>query len=245
MESLLIKAIIKAVLLGLLLYPGTSNATPIDDHCAQFTAYGSPTANFSKSTQFLCRKNYAVIHSCAVKNPVAVMEHVTVAAVSGPAKRKDDFREDKEITAECRSTLNDYAGKPYDRGHMAPAANNTHSDEIMSESFLLSNMVPQVPHNNRGIWRMLEIAVRDKVKQSQQDIYTISGGIWQAGFSTIGNNVAVPTHLYKVIINKTTGEIIAYLMPNAPLAVKDLPDYRVSLEEVEKQTGLKFPRAKH
>ena len=122
----------------------------INQQCPQFTAFGAPQHQAQPGDQELCKLNYAVIHSCSKKNPIAVMEHITPAAISGSATRKDDFREDPAVTANCRSRLQDYAGQPYDRGHMSAAAGNTQSAQIMSESFFLSNMVPQVPNNNRG-----------------------------------------------------------------------------------------------
>ncbi len=213
----------------------------INKNCPQFTAHGAPQANFSPDTQQLCRKNYAVIHSCAMKNPVVVMEHITPAAISGPAKRQDDFREDTEVHGQCRSRITDYQGAGYDRGHMSAAGNNTQNATIMSESFLLSNMIPQVPNNNRGIWRILETQVRDQIRATGQSLYVISGAIFDANHAKIGNGVAVPTRLFKIIINKQTGRVTAFLMPNASLPVADLPRYQTTVEAVEQATGMKFP----
>jgi endonuclease G len=108
----------------------------------------------------------------------------------------------------------------------------------MSESFFLSNMVPQNPNNNRGIWRQLEIWTRDWAKAG--DFYVVSGAIYDPGYQTIGNGVGVPTRLYKIIHNRSTGQTQAYMMPNAPLPVKDLPKYQTTVAEVEQATGFKF-----
>jgi endonuclease G len=213
----------------------------INRQCPEHTAYGAPEAAWPATAQQLCKKNYAVIHSCAKKNPVVVMEHVTPADVNGPAKRRDDFREDPAVKPECRSTLADYAGTGYDRGHLVPAANNTQSAEIMSDSFFLSNMVPQVPNNNRGIWRILELQVRDAVRSTGQDLYVISGAVYDPGHLTIGNAVAVPTQLFKIIINKRTGTVTAFLMPNTAIPPADLPQYRTTLQAVEQASGMRFP----
>ena len=213
----------------------------INQQCPQHTAYGAPVHQNRPGDQELCKTNYAVIHSCQFKNPIAVMEHITPAAISGPAQRRDDFREDPAVSAQCRSRLQDYAGNPYDRGHMSAAAGNTQNDQIMSESFFLSNMVPQVPNNNRGIWRILEMQIRDQVVQSGQSLHVISGAIFAQGHITIGAGVAVPTHLYKVIINRQTGDITAYLLPNSALPVADLPKYKTTLQSVEQATGMRFP----
>jgi len=124
---------------------------------------------------------------------------------------------------------------------MSAAAGNTQNDAVMSESFFLSNMVPQVPNNNRGIWRILEMQIRDQVKATGQSLYVISGAIFAPGHATIGQGVGVPTHLFKVIINKNSGNATAYLMPNAALPVADLPRYRTTVQAVEQATGMRFP----
>lgn len=233
----------KKILLAVSLWAGmmASALAAINQQCPQHTAYGAPVYQAQAGDQELCKINYAVIHSCSKKNPVAVMEHITPQAISGPATRKDDFREDPAVTPQCRSRLADYAGQPYDRGHMSAAAGNTQNDQIMSESFFLSNMIPQVPNNNRGIWRILEMQIRDQVSQTGQSLHVISGAIFAQGHATIGQGVGVPTHLYKVIINKTTGNVTAFLMPNAALPVADLPKYRTTLQAVEQATGMRFP----
>lgn len=214
----------------------------INQSCGQFTAAGAPQYAAKPGDQEICHKNYAVIHSCSAKGPVAVFEHLTITAMSGPATRKDDFRPDPLVTPACSATLADYAtvGKTHDRGHMAPAKNNTINAEIMSESFFLSNMVPQVANNNRGIWKQLETFERQWASAPGTDFYIISGGIYDAGYVKTGNGLGIPTRLYKIIIEKNSKKVMAYLMPNSALPVADLPKYQTTVAEVEKATGFKF-----
>jgi endonuclease G len=202
---------------------------------------GVPQYQAQPGDQELCRTNYAVIHKCSVKAPIAVFEHLTIAAMTGPAKRKDNFRADPQVHEQCRATLADYAtvGRTHDRGHMAPAGNNTQNDQIMSESFFLSNMVAQVANNNRGIWKELETWERDWASKGG-DFYIISGGIYDPGHPVTGNGLGIPTRLYKLIYERNSGQTMAYLMPNAPLPVKDLPKYQTTVPAVEQATGMRF-----
>ena len=162
--------------------------------------------------------------------------------MTGPAKRKDNFHPDANVTPNCSASLADYAvvGKTHDRGHMAPAGNNTQTDAIMSESFNLSNMVPQVANNNRGIWKQLETWERQWAQAPGTDFYIISGGIFDQGHPVVGNGLGVPTRLYKIIIEKKSGKVMAYIMPNAPLPVADLPKYETTIAAVEQATGFRF-----
>ena len=230
----------KKIFLLLALLP-TMLWAQINQQCPQFTPFGTPQYVAKPGDQELCTTNYAVIHRCDVKAPVAVFEHLTVAAMTGPAKRKDNFRPDPQVFPQCQASLADYAtvGKTHDRGHMAPAGNNTQNDQIMSESFFLSNMVAQVANNNRGIWKQLETWERDWASKGG-DFYIVSGGIFDPGYPVTGNGLGIPTRLYKVIFEKNSGQAMAYLMPNAPLPVADLPKYQTTLQEVENATGMRF-----
>lgn len=230
----------KKLLLSLVFLP-LSALAQIAQQCPQFLPNGPVAYAPQPGDQELCKSNYAVIHRCSVKAPVAVFEHLTVQSMTGPAKRKDNFRPDPQVIPQCQATLADYAtiGKTHDRGHMAPAGNNTTNDNIMSESFFLSNMVAQVANNNRGIWKQLETWERDWASKGG-DFYIVSGGIFDPGYPVVGNGLGVPTRLYKIIYEKNSKQAMAYLMPNAPLPVQDLPKYQVPVQVVEQATGIRF-----
>lgn len=235
----------KKLLLTLLLVSSTTWAG-INQSCPQFTAAGVPAYTAKPGDQEICHKNYAVIHSCAVKAPAAVFEHLTIATMSGPAKRKDDFRPDPLVTPNCSATLADYAtvGKTHDRGHMSPAGNNTTDADIMSESFFLSNMQPQLANNNRGAWRLLESAEREWARQPGTDYYIISGGIWDTGYTKTGNGLGIPTRLYKIVYEKNSKKVKAYIMPNAAISpATDWPKYETTLANVQSATGMVFKLA--
>lgn len=227
----------------LALIPTFVYANPIDDKCPEHVTLGAPVSKLVENTQYVCHTNYAVHYRFDTKTAEYVVEHLDPQDVSGPSKRKDDFRPDDLIAPEHSATLEDYSGEPYDRGHLVPAGDNRANDETMSESFFLSNMVPQVPNNNRGIWRILESKVRDTALENR-DLYVVSGTIYEDGYKTIGDNkVGIPTFLWKVVYDKTTNSTIAYLMPNAELPVKDLPKYTTTVDHVEEVTGLNlFPK---
>lgn len=229
-------------LLVVLLFAPLLAFAQINQQCPQFTANGTPQYQVQPGDQEICHTNYAVIHRCSVKAPVAVFERLTVAAMTGPAKRKDNFRPDPLVYPDCSATLADYAtvGRTHDRGHMAPAGNNTQNDAIMSESFYLSNMVAQVANNNRGIWKQLETWERSWATAPGTDFYIISGGIFDQGHPVTGNGLGIPTRLYKIIIEKNSSNVQAYLMPNAPLPVADLPKYQTTMTAVEQATGMRF-----
>jgi endonuclease G, mitochondrial len=231
----------KLVLILSLLASATASAG-INQECPALTAAGAATYAAKPGDQEICHKNYAVIHSCAVKAPIAVFERLSSEDMTGPAKRKDDFRPDPKVTPACSATLADYAtvGRTHDRGHMSPAGNNTQDPATMSESFYLSNMQPQIANNNRGIWKQLETYEREWARQPGTDYYIISGGIFDVGHPKTGNGLGIPTRLYKIVIEKNSKKVRAWLMPNTALPVADLSKYETTVANVESATGLKF-----
>lgn len=230
----------KRLLIALLFVPALAWAG-IADQCPQFLPNGPVAYQAQPGDQELCKTNYAVIHRCSVKAPVAVFEHLTIASMTGPAKRRDNFRPDPQVYPQCQATLADYAtvGKTHDRGHMAPAGNNTQNDQVMSESFFLSNMVAQVANNNRGIWKQLETWERDWASKGG-DFYIVSGGIFDPGHPVTGNGLGIPTRLYKIIYERNSRQAMAYMMPNTALPVADLPKYQTTVQAVEQATGIRF-----
>ena len=102
------------------------------------------------------REGYALGYIEKHEQPAWVQYIMTGEEVSRrAAKRGDDFRPDPDVPTGS-ATPQDYTRSGYDRGHLAPAADMSFSVKTMSESFFMSNMSPQAPQFNRGIWSKLE-----------------------------------------------------------------------------------------
>lgn len=104
----------------------------------------------------------------------------------------------------------------------------------------MSNMSPQKPAFNRGIWKDLEALVRHFAIKEEKIVVT--GPILSKEKTlTIGaNKVTVPTHYYKVILDLTPPrKMIGFILPNEG-SDKPLAAFAVTVDEVEKATGLDF-----
>ncbi|MCJ1223366.1 nuclease [Toensbergia leucococca] len=194
------------------------------------------------------------------RNPLWVAEHITPAslALRGGDRRHSYFVEDTAIPEKFRAKLHDYFRSGYDRGHQVPAADAQWSQEAMNQTFLLTNMCPQVGDGfNRDYWAHLEDFCR-RLTNNYPSVRVVTGplylprkdgdGKWRVSYEVIGSppNVAVPTHFYKVIFaedGKTGGNVSvgAFVLPNAPIAnEKPLKDFQVPIEAVERASGLEF-----
>jgi len=164
---------------------------------------------------------------------------LTSEMITGNISRTDNFRVDTDVTTGS-ATLVDYKGSGFDRGHLCPAGDMSFSSTAMSESFFLSNMSPQDPSFNRGIWKKLESLVRSWAG-IEHEIIVVTGTIFIENKGTIGpNQVAIPGYYYKVIYD-LTGEqkMIEFILPNEK-STKDLKEYAVSVDYVEELTGIDF-----
>jgi endonuclease G len=135
----------------------------------------------------------------------------------------------------------DYKRSGYDRGHLAPAGDMSWSATAMQESFYYSNMSPQDPSFNRGIWKKLEEQVRTWADEMGA-VYIVTGPVLRGNLNTIGNNqVAIPNYYYKVVLSNTDGnaKAIGFILKNEG-SKSSLYNYAVSIDSVEKFTGIDF-----
>jgi endonuclease G len=156
-------------------------------------------------------------------------------------ERTNNFREDPLVKTKS-ALLEDYKKSGYDRGHLCPAGDMGWSEQTMSESFYMSNMSPQIPAFNRGIWKYLETDVREWAKQNKE-IIVVTAGVLQDSLPVIGsiNKVAIPKWYYKVILDYTLPEIkaIGFVLPNEG-SKQSVFDYAVTVDSVEHLTGIDF-----
>ncbi|ELC3158058.1 DNA/RNA non-specific endonuclease [Vibrio harveyi] len=224
------KNIILVSLVTLLSFP------TLAETCGQHLDKGMPSTN---SDQFLCRDGYAVGYNYDTKNADWVAYHITAESVNITNKRSNSFKEDTEMPDYARSTLADYKGSGYDRGHLAPSATMDFTRESMKQSFLMSNMSPQLPGFNRVGWRVLEEHVRDLANE-YNELYVVTGPIYQGNEGTIGNGVVIPSAFYKVILDPSFDEAIAFIVPHRDVSSSELANFITTIDEVEHQTGLDF-----
>jgi endonuclease G len=153
--------------------------------------------------------------------------------------RSNRFKQDPLIATQSASS-NDYRGSGYDRGHLAPAADMAWSKLAMDESFYYSNMSPQSPSFNRGIWKKLESQVR-RWALLYDSIYVITGPVLDSGLVSIGSNVSIPKRYYKSVLKYSDDipSVMAFLLPNEGSKLP-LQNFTLSVDSLEQISGLDF-----
>lgn len=134
-----------------------------------------------------------------------------------------------------------YKNSGYNRGHLCPAGDRTFSEKAYTETFLTSNISPQLREFNAGVWNRLENQIRDWARR-YNEVTVITGGVLENPIAKIGDEeVYVPSAFYKIVIRKTQSDFtaLAFLIPHSE-SEKDLKSFVVAIDEVESITKQDF-----
>jgi len=169
----------------------------------------------------------------------------------GNQARSNSFAPDKNLPSTITIVQpKDYAKSGYDKGHMCPSADRTSALPANTETFLMTNMQPQLHSLNAGPWKSLETYERGLAASGKQ-VEIVAGGVFTNSTATIGPGIAVPTANFKILVVQEPGQtasdvttstpVYAVIMPNkAESAGTKWTQFLVSVDEVERQTGYDF-----
>lgn len=201
-----------------------------------------PISKKQNPSLLLYREGYTASYNPETRTPNWVAWHLTASHTDGPVKRNGfSFQADQDIP-EPRVDTYDYMRSGYDRGHMCPAGDNHWNQKAMEQSFLMTNVCPQVPALNSGLWNTIEKQCRTWAEQ-YGDVYIVCGSIYfNQKHKTIGKNkVQVPEAFFKVILClRDKPKAIGFICRNASAKGHKKKDYVNSINEVERITGLDF-----
>lgn len=165
----------------------------------------------------------------------------------GSIDRQDDFRPDTTLPDGWYQVRpGDYTSSGYDRGHLTPSGDRTATVTDNSATFVMTNIMPQTPDNNRGPWRELEEYSRDLVYDGHE-LYIIAGAYGRSR-QINDNRITAPRRVWKVIVVldrpgaglnsiRNNTPVIAVDMPNQQSIDPDWRSYRVTVSQIEAATG--------
>jgi endonuclease G len=222
---------------------------------AEHNPFGLPKTGRPASWTLIVRQGYTLAHNNIDLIADWVSFRLTRDHVLGKEQRPGTsaFQPDPLLPPPRRAELADYKGWSgvYDRGHQCASADSKgRGNQVIRESFLLSNMTPQSSPLNQIRWRLLEERIQ-RLAQARGELWVITGPLFvdEDGdgiveyFAIGARQVAVPTHYYKiVVVRKPAGdelEAFAFLFPNRK--VEDAFERLLtSVDEIERLSGLDF-----
>ena len=202
------------------------------------TCYGGTPVGIVDET--LPNIGYTVGYSDSRMDPLWVSYRLV--AVSNPVSHpRPDFMVDPRTVARVLPTA--YAGSGYDRGHMAPnaAIDYCYGEAAQLETFYMSNICPQTPTLNRGIWETLEEKEREWANDFNQ-VWVFTGPVFNGTVGRLASGVEIPDAFYKIIIRVDNGApvALAFVIPKDAPGGSALTNYLTSIDPVETRTGFDF-----
>lgn len=197
--------------------------------------------------------NYLIVHRSHIlsyNNSRGTLNWVawrTKRADLGASRERPDFETDNSLPPNFkRARYYDYSGSGYQRGHMLPSADRFADAELNSETFLMTNIVPQKGDLNEFPWQKLESHAR-KLVQRGGETYTIAGVYGDKG--KLKDKVTVPTNCWKVIVVFARGQSVNAISTKTQIIAVDMPNddgiddepwqkYLTTIDGIETSTGL-------
>lgn len=144
----------------------------------------------------------------------------------------------------------------YDRGHICPSGDRTASEEMNSQTFVMTNMQPQYhkfngfdDSGNNGLWVRMENQLRkwaDKLSATDT-IFVCKGGTIDSEaniITRIDGKLIVPKYFYMAILRKSSfgyaGMAFWSEQTNAWRTNETLRSHAISIAELEARTGIDF-----
>lgn len=154
-------------------------------------------------------------------------------------------------TGIMRIKHSDYTNSGFDRGHMVRSEERTQTVSDNKSTFLMTNIIPQIPELNRNTWLDLEYYCEDLCKNGNKELFIYSGPHFPAQLQFINDKVAIPDSCFKIIVILERGQhytdvsnstkIIAVMMPNnTDVKNHEWTEYTRTVRQIEESTGLDF-----
>lgn len=172
---------------------------------------------------------------------------------SGSTGRTDAFAADTNLPPNFYWVqATDYSGSGYDRGHMCPSADRTDTIPHNMDTFRMSNMIPQAPDNNQGVWANLETYSR-AIAASNEVLIICGPQGFGANRTASTGAIPIASNVWKIIVAVPLGSgstlsritsstrVIAVTIPNVQ-GVRSDPwqNYRTSVNQLQTNTGFTF-----
>ena len=246
------------ILLLFLLISCSSQATNNDDYF-QPENYGSihlelgiPRDNDTTDDYIIIRPQYALSYNQNLNVANWVAWELNKSWFSDTVSRyKGKFIKDTSLP-QCfyRVIHDDYTNSGYDRGHLVMSLQRTNTIENNKSTFILSNVYPQAPDLNQGVWLRFEEYCNSLCLDSNKELFIYAGGIFNSQLF-INGKVAIPDSCFKIVVILEAGQslkdvkvdtrIITVVMPNIQGVFKDpWEKYLTTIRNIEYSTGYDF-----
>jgi endonuclease G, mitochondrial len=195
------------------------------------------------NTRVLENPGFVVGYSERKRQPLWVAYQARSVRGKNLPPRPERFSVDPRVRN--RAKPGDYRDPGYDRGHLAPnyIIGKLYGSEAQQATFLMTNVSPQTPRLNRLLWQRLEEAEADIVAPHARRLWVVTGPVFGERSAHMDSGIRIPEAFYRIWLRVTKqGEplAIAFIMPQEVCGDEPLSRFVVSVDEVQRRTGLDF-----
>jgi len=216
-------------------------AFPVEPPAPGPSCCGGLPLPVSRVDEVLPNTGFTVGYSDGRKDPLWVCYEV--CTVANPVAHDRPSRFSVDLRTVALVSHDSYTNTGYDRGHMAPNAtiDYCYGREAQLETFLMSNVCPQTPKLNRGIWATLEGYEREWANE-YGELWVITGPVFDTDIQKLPSGVEIPDAFYKIILREGNGSpsVLAFVIPQDVQSGSNLAGYLTSVDSVELGTGFDF-----
>lgn len=193
------------------------------------------------SVHVLNNNGFVVGYSELYANPLWVSYRLSDPAYPKPASRPREFSADPRSFRGIEADA--LRGSGYQRGHLAPsyAMYRVHGPQAQRDSFLMTNISPQLPALNQKLWQRLEEVIMDRLLPQKDRLCVITGPLFKDQPRILASGVAVPEAFYKILVDPGDApQVLAFLMPQKVQGDEPLDSYLTTIDEIERRSGIDF-----
>ena len=161
---------------------------------------------------------FEIVYSEKLQQPKFIRYTVQCPNGSAPRKGMDFYTCDSILTSDDK----DYFNNPYDKGHMAPAADFNCTKDLLFKTFTYLNCSLQQENLNRTTWRLLEVRERELAKTNKTVIVEIRC-VYSTKSIVLPTGSTVPDGYIKTI--KYSNKIEKYYFKNEKPLSTDFTEY--------------------
>jgi len=191
----------------------------------------------------LTNLGYVVGYYEAKGNPAWVAYRIRdIGTIPPVAPRPDRFEIDHRTAARVSPQYYERSG--YDRGHLAPnyAIATRFGEVAQRETFLMSNITPQLHSLNAGLWKNLEMKIATSYPARYGEVWVFAGPVFGDESKMIRGGVLIPEAFFMIIVDEQDGKLrtLSVLVPQKVPEDAKWDDYLTTVDEIERRTRLDF-----
>jgi endonuclease G len=218
------------------------------------TSLGAPKDKDTSDDYVIVRNQYVIDYNPKKGCPNWVSWELNSSWYGDAERYSGNFITDNTLPAYMYQVKHsDYTNSGYDRGHMVRSEERTDNDEDNRQTFMMTNIMPQTPDLNQGVWLKFEYFCEDLCKKQNKELFVVAGGIFHEPYKTLKDEgkVAIPDSCFKIVVVLEKGQTLANITKSTPIYAVVMPNisgvrkddyakYFTSVDRIESSVGYDF-----